>query len=249
MTIASAITALSPALYWKLDDGTGPAASDSSGNGRPGVYSGQFQLGNDGPEAGTYSCLFQGGGIVQAAGGAWANQAVVSFMCWVAMAAAPPAYSSVFGSSTTLGGGTICTQASGATLGQLAFTRNNVGNTVLAQWYPDARWHHHALCSDGTSTIYYLDGVNVGSVGAGMATPTNPSIRVTGPAMFLAAHFALFPGTKLSAANVASVASAPASLQVPYFVTGTATYGAVMTQLLLDDAKLDQILRDVERTY
>jgi len=50
--LATAILALSPTVYLQLDDPNGPAASDSSGNGHPGVYNGITQFGIDGVPGG-----------------------------------------------------------------------------------------------------------------------------------------------------------------------------------------------------
>lgn len=44
--LASAILALSPLGYWKLDETGGTTATDSSGNGRSGTYSGTYTLAN-----------------------------------------------------------------------------------------------------------------------------------------------------------------------------------------------------------
>ena len=68
MTIATEILGRSPILYWQLDDASGPAASDSSGNGRAGPYGGSWTPHQYGVEPGSFAAQFGAGGFVQRVG-------------------------------------------------------------------------------------------------------------------------------------------------------------------------------------
>lgn len=70
-SLSSAINALSPAGYWKLDETSGTSASDSGPNGLTGTYTGAYTLGgtalNAAPDAGERSISVAGAGHVSVA--------------------------------------------------------------------------------------------------------------------------------------------------------------------------------------
>src|SRR5207248_7777109 len=51
-TYPSTIQADGPSIYYRLDEGTGSVAADSSGNARPASYRGSYTLGAAGPLVG-----------------------------------------------------------------------------------------------------------------------------------------------------------------------------------------------------
>lgn len=68
MTVASAIAALNPNLWYKLDEPSGTTASNSGSLANNGTYSGTYQQGVPGPEIGTLATrLFATGQVVSIA--------------------------------------------------------------------------------------------------------------------------------------------------------------------------------------
>lgn len=65
MTIASAIAALSPSIWLKLDETTGTTANNSGSRTDDGVFSGSYDQGITGPEVGTFATRLYTGGQVQ----------------------------------------------------------------------------------------------------------------------------------------------------------------------------------------
>jgi concanavalin A-like lectin/glucanase superfamily protein len=68
MSIETDIMGRGPVLYWPLDDATGPAAVDASGNGKHGVIGGSFTTHQYGPEPGTFALQLASGGFVTRTG-------------------------------------------------------------------------------------------------------------------------------------------------------------------------------------
>lgn len=64
VTLEEAVLALSPAGYWKLDETSGSTATDSSGNGRHGTYTGTYTLAGNAGDDGTSYLDLGGAGFV-----------------------------------------------------------------------------------------------------------------------------------------------------------------------------------------
>lgn len=84
--ISSAINALSPAGYWKLDETSGTSAADSGPNGLTGTYTGTYTLGgtalNAAPDAGERSVSVNGAGHVSIANSSYiVTNAAFSVFC------------------------------------------------------------------------------------------------------------------------------------------------------------------------
>lgn len=247
MTIASVILGLSPYLYWPLDDPTGPAASDASGNGRPGAYNGNFGLLQPGPEAGTYSAVLRGGFVAKAAPSYIASGQTATLMVWAALGVVPNGTSSLVANSSGTTGGSLTTISGGGSLGTIGITRNNIAATNLNYLILDYNWHHYAVVFTGTGVTAYVDGSAIGSVGAANAFSSASSLG-TGSQSGLFAHLAAW-NSALSAGNIASVFTAPASLQIPPFASVGVFTGDVSTQLGTISADLSTIIQYIAKTY
>jgi hypothetical protein len=250
MTIASVILSDSPALYWKLDDPTGPAASDSSGNGNPGFYVGIVNLGQDGPEAGTQSALFQAGAGVLSVTGTPVTALPFSFDMWVALEGSQPASNvSIYnGSSDTDGAGLVWYAASGAG-NPIQLLRGGIGGGGAAGSVPVGTWHHIAQTWSSASTINeYVDGVLRGgpsTVGFNAINANSKFVagaRLPGQLLY-AAHAALYP-TELSSTRVLAHFNAPSALQTPLPV-GSAT----SSDIAVIEALLNLIYAAVHKTF
>lgn len=249
MSIASAIAALSPTVYWKLDDATGPAASDSSGNSHAGAYGGGFALHQPGPEASTFAAKFSNGGDAQLLAAAFMSHAVSSMMVWMAQVAPHTQYGEFLGSSTATTGGSLDAQPSGVTLGQLAITRNNIANTVVNQWITDAHWHHYALVFNGASSFMAIDGVSVFTIG-GPNTPVNPNLIAASQGVALLAHAAWWDNVALTIGQIAGVSGGfTPPLQIPPAASGTASYQDLLDAIATLQSTTNSVLAAVQKTY
>lgn len=200
MTIASDILARGPILYWKLDDASGPAASDSSGNGRAGAYGGPFTLGQYGPEPNTRAVQLAAGGIVQRQG---VVQLITAPWSWVW-------YMSINAVATPSNTATVINGAPSFNRGW--FTRYNSDNTIQIGYYRsdgvqttsaaatmpvwNKWWHAHAVVFNGAGAMsYYLDGTLVCSQASqGLSSSVQGGDFLTVGANYGAvyAHFAYF---------------------------------------------------------
>lgn len=260
MSIQSAILALNPTAYWKLDDPTGPAAVDSSGNAHAGVYGGAFSLRQPGPEAGTFSAMFSNTGAAQANPGAWMVSATCTLMAWIAMIAPPSSLSTfLFASNFATLGASVTESPSGTTFGQLGVTRSNISNANANVWITDNLWHHIAVSFNGASSFLALDGINVMAPGGENAPSGTSKVGIGTPTgVMLAAHFASWNAVALSLAQIQSVATGfTGPLVVPPGAGGSnATYPdilAALTAIQANDtsmsATLAAILASVRKTY
>jgi len=163
MSIRTVILADLPTLYWPLDDPTGPAASDASGNGHPGVYSGTFNLAQPGPEVGTFAALFSEGALVFSVAGTPVRLRPFSMECWLGPQLIEPAQNNILynGNGNINGVGVLL--AAGTTLVQpiqVLIGGNAVGAAVGSVQV--GAYHHIVLTTDVTQlTNMYIDGINV----------------------------------------------------------------------------------------
>lgn len=252
MSIATAIAALNPTTYWKLDDASGPAASDSSGNGHPGVYGGNFLLRQPGVEVGGFSTLFTNNGIAHANPAAWCTSAVLSMMGWFACVVPPNALGGIaFATNFSTVGGEITLTPSGSTFGQLGVTRSNISNANANVWLMDNQWHHLAVVFNGGASFLTLDGINIMSPG-GINNPSGTNVGVGTPTgVFYAAHFAFWNNIALTLAQVDSVVTgATLPLLAPPGAGGSAaSYPAILGDLDTIILDLAAILAAVRKTF
>ena len=249
MSISSAILALSPLWYWKLDDASGPAAADSSGNSRPGAYYGGFGLRKPGPESGTYCAQFFQGGARKLAPSYITSGQTMTLMCWAAIGAVDSGLHIMLANASSTAGGSMIHQPSNGGIVQFGVTKNNISNTLLNAYSLDLSWHHYAVVFTGTGVTIYVDGVAMGSVaGAVNAFNSGVDLSVAGSLYGYVAHFAGW-NSALTVGQISGVTSAPAALDTPAFASQQSTTGTVYADLSTITAKLDQIIAAVIRTY
>jgi len=254
VSISTVILGQAPRLYWKLDDPTGPAASDSSGFGNPGVYGGQFQLAQPGPEAGTYACVISDGGLIQTVGNTPVAARPYSMTIWVVAERINPAQIAIMydGNGNSRGMGVLWNSADPTSEAIQTLVGGVVVRPILGQIAIGAAWHHVALTNNAATgaTKLYLDGVQLEapllapnviaatdkfSVGSGLSG-----------ALWYAAHAALF-NVELTAAQVLAQFNAPAALQAPPPVSA---FGITQINTILGDLTglLGWVTRDLRNT-
>lgn len=85
MTIATAIAALSPSIWLKLDETSGTTAANGGSRTDVGTYSGSYQQGMPGPETGTFATRLFSGGQIQLGPMDISGFPDQTLACWVSM--------------------------------------------------------------------------------------------------------------------------------------------------------------------
>lgn len=251
MSIATAVLADAPLAYWKLDDPTGPAASDSSGNGNPGVYSGIIDLGLPGPEVGTDAALLHDGALIFSFGDSPRKVRPFSLDMWIALEQVQGTQNNAIYNGAGNVDGTGILLAAGQTLSQPIQVLIGghaigaaVGNVTVGAW------HHLALTVDvAQNTNMYIDGVNVYlniNTGVWTALVAGDKLQIganKSGQLCYAAHAAIYPAV-LTAAQVLAHFNGNTTSQSPAPVGG-------VTSITVDAlaAKIDEILAAVKHTY
>lgn len=257
MTIASDILAQAPLVYWKLDDGTGPAASDSSGNGHPGAYGGSFSLGVPGPEVGTTACQL-GGGTISLTTPLTGNVSQ-TLLCYASISPLYPTTLSGFlnngDSSVALRGLHCKMEIAGGIPTVFGTTQNDAAFRSAAITQPVYFWHcYGAMYDAATSKVYAItDGtLSAASVGNSVALTTNAGdeLAVLSAGGLVVAHVALF-NRILTAGQIAGIGSHsstwPYGLMIPYPSSSSAFATTVDTAALATD--IAAILASVRRVF
>jgi RHS repeat-associated protein len=158
---ATVVMADTPSAYWRLGESSGTAATDSSGNGRTGTYSGGFTLGQAGAIAGDAdkAASFDGvnGQVSVPDDTTMRLNASWSIEFWAKQNSLPGSFPGILGKgdSTTANGYIIYYDSTG----KLSFKRNNLETTTTTgQMHTDAL-HHYAVTYDGTNLRWYVDGI------------------------------------------------------------------------------------------
>lgn len=216
MSIASAITALNPYLYWKLDQTSGNIAVDSGTAAKNGTVSGDFAWGVTGSEIGTTGIrLFAGAQIISPAIGALSttNYSLMFF-------STVPAQGGISTTTNVLGLGDFANQATrGVRVGVSSPSVDSLGwvlrgpSTGAPQvnpGVPRAYWHHCCWTTTSTpsiSTLPYADGTlqTAASVLGAMWTTTDV-LWIQGNTPIVLQHVALF-NRVLTQAEIQSVAN------------------------------------------
>jgi hypothetical protein len=255
MTIQTAILADSPLLYWPLDDATGPAASDASGNGNTGVYGGSFLLQQRGPETGTFCVYFNGEGEVASL--AQSPQRVEPFTIevWIAQQALYTAGGALAYNGTGTSNGTgLVWETGNVNQNQLTLLRGGVGLFNTGYGVQDQIWHQYAMSRSAVPEIQvWVDGAIVAPLqvgGAMNAIPGGDKFHA-GPGIHAereyVAHVALWPSV-LTSAQILSHYQGRTAVQEP---SGTLADVSLTLQSCCDtmSALLAQIYAAVHRTY
>jgi hypothetical protein len=251
LSISDAILALSPSLYWKLDELAGPTAFDSSGNGLNGQYQPSLAFDQPGPEAGTFSVggTTVGSGVVRS-GSPITGTVPMSMLCWFAEAVLNGANSSV----TLMYAGQIGARGFGSLMNPFNGTPSWVWHGALVQATSLAAtagaWHLLALTWDspaGGTYTYQIDlGTRESHTGhAYTAILSTDTVAAQLPGTSQLAHYALFDYV-LTNAQVQSVYSgATTPLNTPSGV------GRALTDFDLAAIKgeLQQIYAAVHKAY
>jgi hypothetical protein len=161
-TYATAVLAGNPAAYYRLGEGSGTAAADSSGNGAIGVYGSAATLGAPGAVGGDPDTAINGNGgccMVTATPALPLYNQPRSLEAWVRPNDGNFRYVASWGTSTT---------AESFALFENGTTMGVVGNSdditfPLGRSIVDGAWHHLVVTFDGTTLNAYLDGLSVGS--------------------------------------------------------------------------------------
>jgi hypothetical protein len=192
VTIASRILATSPYVYLKLDETSGSVATDSSGHGRNGAYSGDLSQGQTGPEQGTYACRLFGGSKIQVDSlgigdhdlsmlifATTNNSGASNVLNRLAMIGNPL-------SETTRGPelGHL-TDNAGVLKGSWGYHGTSLGGSSSALVAPSTFWHSLGLTYVASTKLLtgYMDGASVGT-----ATVTNRTAPLTTDPLYVVMH-------------------------------------------------------------
>ena len=170
---------------WRLNDGSGTSAADSTGNGNTGTVTGTASWGA-GPTGGFGAFNFSGSNYISCGDSQTLNTtSAISVTGWFKTSQAATATASVIrhdGHYTAL-------QLTATGNGQTALWNNGVLNQVTFPWtYNDGNWHHYASTYDMTQGCkIYVDGTLVASNTAlrgPLSTATVSGGSVTSPTPF-----------------------------------------------------------------
>lgn len=186
MSYSSEVLADSPYLYWRLDDTSGTAAADTSGNSRTGTYSGSPTLAQSPLITVDTSVLFDATNDYCLSSSAIFNSSTATVEVWFDYdGVVPTNYWFIAGCNEGDGSGTGDKQLVIDSTGKPAFyvfdgsPQFATGSDVLT-----AGTHHLVGVIDdpGDTAYVYVNGVQKGTVAAGssFAGYSNPNVMVGG---------------------------------------------------------------------
>src|SRR5580765_7210543 len=155
MSIASAILADSPVVYYKLDESSGSAAADATGGGRTGLYQGSITYGITGPEAGTTAVRFTSpNGYVVYNATTPVLSPPWSLECWLALTAQGSADQYVTANNAVAAGvgAGLLFQPSGANT-TFNVVRSNIAFSSSGGTISNTAWHHVVWTLDGSNNL------------------------------------------------------------------------------------------------
>ncbi len=165
-TYPNVILSDSPVAYWHLGEASGTVASDSSGGGYNGTYSGTLLQGQPSILPGGYgaSCNLQGTGyIVTPSTTALAGiSAPVSLEAWIEISTVPSTIATIIGISN---GGPQLAISSQSTVGALTFGYAGIVNGTQSTGVISANTKTHivATCDVSGNITYYINGAAAGT--------------------------------------------------------------------------------------
>lgn len=179
---ATQVAASSPVAYWRLGEGSGTSASDSSGNSHAGTYTGTYTQGVSGAlTTESNTAVTFGGGYVDAGSSSAFNitGTALSIEFWAR--GTPGAYNYLV--SRTDGGSQGYALYTGGDA-QLHFYLGRSGGlhisgSVTGVW--DGAWHHVAAVYNGTQMQVYVDGaLKLAEAETASITGYSGSLRLAG---------------------------------------------------------------------
>lgn len=258
MSIQSAILALSPAIYWPLNENGAATAVDWSGNLRDGSYALPIPTRAAGVEPGTYSQAVPSAQLVASRSPSPdVTNGAFTFMMYVALASLNgPNNGGLCGKEGTVSASGVSMALSGAGAyganSRMAVIRQNVAvNSFNQESVPDAYWHQLAWTYSSPTYSFYRDGNLIGTQAPGTYNAPNGTgkIQVSMPDPGFVAHFA-FWSSALTAAQIASVVAAETGRNTPPWVTGQGVVNpTIISDLSTILTQLTDILDAVRTTY
>ncbi len=252
MTIRSSILALTPSLYWPLDEPAGPTAFDVSGHGLNGQYQPNTIFGLPGPEVGT-DCIgasrFTDGGVIRNGLPFFGNVAQSCLMMFAANAGDPSADNEAFGMFASARGISLIINPS-TNLPQWLF--NGLANFSTGLTAVVSTWHLFAFTwepsAGGTAHAQIDTGAYV-SLAGHSPVPTLPGDQVEAlpPGGGGIAHFAAF-NYVLTSAQIASVYNGAVSPQAWPGGGGGLTFLNLIPITTLLDQLLALVGKDMRNT-
>jgi len=170
-TYSQSVLADSPAVYYRLGEGSGTTAADSSGNGRNGAYLSGAQLGIAGATGDGDTAINVN------------NATAVQYQAGTGVPIGNSARTVEFWTSLTSGGSMRISYGSQST--KQAFGIAVLSDTVYVSAYgydipiptpfkiEDGAWHLYDITFDGTYAATYLDGLPMGTVNYGSINTVN----------------------------------------------------------------------------
>lgn len=179
---SSLVTAASPTAYWRLGEGSGTSAADSSGNSHSGTYTSTYTLGAPGAlYSDSNTAVSFGGGYVDAGSTSALNITGTALTVEFWAKGNPGAYNYLVSRTDAGSQGYAVYTGSDA---QLHFYLGrsggiHVSGSVNGLW--DGSWHHVASVYDGTQMKIYVDGaLRLAESETGSITGYSGSLRVAG---------------------------------------------------------------------
>lgn len=170
LALAETASAANLVAWWRLDEATGTALVDSTGNGHGATLVGTSTLGATGPSAIRFSdpgaITFSGTGNYASASGTGfpATNQAISVSVWFKLAASPSATGelvNVAGSGAQQYRISIKPATNG---GQIEVDKNSaVLATAASMGFVNGTWYHLATTYNGSTDLIYLNGSQVGS--------------------------------------------------------------------------------------
>jgi hypothetical protein len=161
ITYASSVLADAPSAYYRLGDGSGKTAADSSGKGFHGTYD-QAALGTTGAIVGDPDSAATANGsccVARSSPALPGGNAARTVEAWVKPADTYFRYIAGWGTSTTDRSFLVGTDAN--QIGVIAYGDDRYFPTTSA--LNDGAWHHVVVTYNGTTVRVYVDGVSIGS--------------------------------------------------------------------------------------
>ncbi|MDQ1684890.1 MAG: hypothetical protein QOC82_1627 [Frankiaceae bacterium] len=178
-TYRSQVLQDAPAGFWPLDEtSAGSGATDTSGNGRTGAYSGGVTLGQPGATAGGTAAAYDGSTGATTIPDATPLRLNGGFTIefWAKLSAFANSWPGLLrkGAAGTADGYVIWYTSNGT----LHFKRGNLDVATPAGALATSAYKHFALVDDGTTATWYVNGsaVSSGQLAASLSAGTDPLI-------------------------------------------------------------------------